>query len=74
MFDKVVDIIVENLNVNKEDITPSSRFIEDLGADSLDAVELFMAFSDEFGIKIENEEFNRFKTVQDILDEIEKNK
>lgn len=71
MFDKVVDLIVENLCVEKEDVKPESRFIEDLGADSIDAIELFSAFEDEFDISIPTEDYEKFKTVQDVLDILE---
>jgi acyl carrier protein len=54
--DKVRDIIVEQLGVNPEQVTPEAKFIEDLGADSLDTVELVMAFEEEFGIDVPDEE------------------
>lgn len=71
-FDKVVEIIVENLGVNTEDVKPESKLIEDLGADSLDAVELSMALEDEFGITIEDEEFASLVTVEDVVNYIDK--
>ena len=54
--DKVRDIIVQHLGVNPEQVTPEAKFIEDLGADSLDTVELVMAFEEEFGIDVPDEE------------------
>ncbi|WP_425538756.1 acyl carrier protein [Microaceticoccus formicicus] len=70
-FDKVVEIIVENLGVNAEEVKPESKLIEDLGADSLDAVELSMALEDEFGITIEDEEFAGLVTVEDVVNYID---
>ena len=49
---KIKDIIVEQLSVNAEQVTPEAKFIEDLGADSLDIVELVMAFEEEFGVEV----------------------
>lgn len=70
-FDKVVEIIVENLGVNADEVKPESKLIEDLGADSLDAVELSMALEDEFGITIEDEEFAGLVTVEDVVNYID---
>jgi acyl carrier protein len=61
--DKVRDIIVEQLGVNAEQVTPDASFIEDLGADSLDTVELVMAFEEEFGAEIPDEEAEKLTTV-----------
>ncbi|MDO5690609.1 MAG: acyl carrier protein [Tissierellia bacterium] len=66
-FDKVKAIIVENLGVGADEVTLEAALIDDLGADSLDAVELSMALEDEFGIKIEDEEFAKLVTVQDVV-------
>ena len=52
VLDKVVEIVCNQLSVNKEDVTPDASFVEDLGADSLDTVELVMAFEEEFGLEI----------------------
>ncbi len=71
-YDKVVEIIVENLGVDIDEVKPESSLIEDLGADSLDAVELSMALEDEFGITIEDEEFAGLVTVQDVVNYIDK--
>jgi acyl carrier protein len=64
--DKVKDIIVEQLGVNTEQVTPNARFIEDLGADSLDTVELVMAFEEEFGAEIPDEQAEKLLTVGDV--------
>ena len=61
--EKVRDIIVEQLGVNPEQVTPEASFIEDLGADSLDTVELLMAFEEEFGAEIPDEEAEKLTTV-----------
>jgi acyl carrier protein len=71
---RVKDIIVKQLNVNVEQITPSSSFLEDLGADSLDLVELVMAFESEFSDEIAGEipeaDAENLRTVQDVVDYI----
>ncbi len=61
--DKVKDIIVEQLGVNAEQVTTEASFIEDLGADSLDTVELVMAFEEEFGAEIPDEDAEKLNTV-----------
>ncbi len=61
--DKVKEIIVEQLGVNPEQVTPEASFIEDLGADSLDTVELVMALEEEFGAEIPDEEAEKLTTV-----------
>lgn len=71
-FDKVVEIIVENLGVAKEDVTAEANLMEDLGADSLDAVEISMAIEDEFDIEVDDEDFAQLKTVQDVVDYLDK--
>ena len=68
--EKVKDIIVEQLGVNPEQVTPSASFIEDLGADSLDTVELVMALEEEFEIDIPDEEAEKIVTFQDVLNYI----
>jgi acyl carrier protein len=65
--DKVKEIIVEQLGVNAEQVTPEASFIEDLGADSLDTVELVMAFEEEFGAEIPDEDAEKLKTVGDVV-------
>ena len=64
-------IIVDNLGVDEDKITPNSNFIDDLGADSLDTVELIMAFEEEFNIEIPDEEAEKIQTVGDAIDYIE---
>ena len=66
--DKVKDIIVERLGVNKEQVTPDASLIEDLGADSLDTVELVMAFEEEFGESIPDEDAEKLKKVGDVIE------
>lgn len=69
--EKVKKIIVEQLGVNPEEVTPEASFIEDLGADSLDTVELVMAFEEEFDAEIPDEEAEKLKTVGDAIKYIE---
>jgi acyl carrier protein len=69
--DKVKDIIVEQLGVNPEQVTPAAKFIEDLGADSLDTVELVMAFEEEFNVEVPDEEAEKLQTVGDVIKYIE---
>ncbi len=69
---KVKDIIVEQLGVNAEEVTRDASFIDDLGADSLDTVELVMAFEEEFNAEIPDEEAEKLKTVGDAIDYIQK--
>ncbi len=70
-FDKLKEILVDILGVKAEDIKAESKFIDDLGADSLDLVELIMAFEDKFGIEISDEDAEKIITVKDALDYIE---
>jgi len=70
-FDKVKEVIVNNLGVSEDQITEDASFIEDLGADSLDIVELVMAFEDEFGLEIPDEDAEKLKTVGDAVKYIE---
>jgi len=65
--DKVKDIIVEQLGVNKDQVNPEASFIEDLGADSLDTVELVMAFEEEFGAEIPDEDAEKLTTVGAVI-------
>ncbi len=73
-MDKLKKILVEVLGVKEEDIKPESKFVEDLGADSLDLVELIMAFEDKLGIEISDEEAEKMITVKDVLDYINSQK
>ncbi|MBD3345996.1 MAG: acyl carrier protein [Chitinivibrionales bacterium] len=66
--DKVKQIIAEKLGVSGDKITPQASFVDDLGADSLDQVELIMAFEDEFDVEIPDEDAEKMKSVQDALD------
>jgi acyl carrier protein len=68
--DKVKDIIVEQLGVNPEQVTPQASFIEDLGADSLDIVELVMAFEEEFSVEVPDEDAEKLQTVGDVINYI----
>jgi acyl carrier protein len=69
--EKVKSIIAENLSVDEEEITPDASFVEDLGADSLDVVELVMAFEEEFGIEIPDEDAEKIQRVKDAVEYIE---
>ncbi len=68
---KVKDIIVEQLGVNPDQVVPEAKFIEDLGADSLDTVELVMALEEEFGQEIPDEEAEKLQSVGDVIKYIE---
>ena len=67
---KVRKIVAEQLNVDEEEVKLESSFVDDLGADSLDIVELVMAFEEEFDVEISDEEADKIKTVQGALDYI----
>lgn len=69
--EKVKDIIVEQLGVDASQVTPEAKFVEDLGADSLDTVELVMAFEEEFGIEVPDEDAEKLQTVGDVLRYVE---
>jgi acyl carrier protein len=68
---RVRDIIVEQLGVKPDQVTPEAKFIEDLGADSLDTVELIMALEEEFGIEVPDEQAEKLLTVGDVVKYIE---
>jgi acyl carrier protein len=70
---KVKDIIINELGVDAEKVTPEASFVEDLGADSLDTVELVMAFEEEFGMEIPDEEAEKLQTVGDAISYIQNN-
>lgn len=65
--DRVKSIIVEQLGVDAEEVTPDASFVEDLGADSLDTVELIMAFEEEFGVEISDDEAEKIRKVRDAV-------
>ncbi len=71
--DKVKHIIVEQLGVDEEEVKPEASFVDDLGADSLDVVELVMALEEEFGLEISDEDAEKLTTVQQATDYIKKN-
>ncbi|MBM7581226.1 acyl carrier protein [Caldicoprobacter guelmensis] len=70
IFEKVRDIIVEQLGVDAEEVTLESKFIDDLGADSLDIVELIMALEEEFDMEIPDEDAEKISTVGDVVEYI----
>jgi acyl carrier protein len=70
--DKVKQIVVEQLGVEESEVTPSASFVDDLGADSLDRVELVMAFEEAFDMEIPDEDAEKIAKVQDAIDYIEK--
>jgi acyl carrier protein len=69
-FDKLKEVLVDVLGVKEEDVKTESKFVDDLGADSLDLVELIMAFEDKFGVEISDEDAEKIVTVKDALDYI----
>lgn len=69
--DRVKDIIVDQLGVNADQVNPEAKFIEDLGADSLDTVELVMAFEEEFEIEVPDEEAEKLQSVGDVIKYVE---
>jgi acyl carrier protein len=71
--DKIKTIVVEHLGVDESKVTPEASFIDDLGADSLDTVELVMAFEEAFNVEIPEDAAERIATVQDAIDYITKN-
>ena len=72
--DRVKKIVVEHLGVEEDKVTPDASFIDDLGADSLDIVELVMAFEEEFGVEIPDDAAEKITTVKDAIDYIDQNK
>ena len=72
LFDEIKEVIVEQLNVSPEEVKPEAKFVEDLGADSLDVVEMIMALEEKFEIEIPDSEAEKIQTVQDAVDYIEK--
>jgi len=72
--EKIKDIIVDKLGVSPEKVKPEAHFVEDLGADSLDTVELVMAFEDEFDVEIPDEDAQNITTVKNAIDYLSKKK
>ena len=71
MLDKIKTIVAEQLGVDESQVTEDASFIDDLGADSLDTVELIMAFEEAFDVEIPDEDAQKIKTVKDVIDYIE---
>jgi len=71
LFDDVKEVVVEQLNVNPDEVKEESKFVEDLGADSLDVVELVMALEEKFDIEIPDEDAEKIATVTDAIKFIE---
>jgi len=71
LFDDVKEVVVEQLNVNPDEVKEESKFVEDLGADSLDVVELVMALEEKFDIEIPDEDAEKIATVTDAISFIE---
>ena len=69
--DQVIKIVVDHLGIDESKVTPNSKFIDDLGADSLDTVELVMAFEEEFEIEIPDDAAEKIQTIKDAIDFIE---
>ena len=74
MLEKVKAVIVEQLGVDEDQVTLDASFADDLGADSLDTVELIMDFEEEFGVEIPDDQAEKIKTVKDVVEFIEANK
>ena len=70
IFDDVKEVIVDKLGVDADKVTPEARFVEDLGADSLETVELIMGLEDKFGVTISDEDAEQIRTVQAAVDYI----
>ncbi len=71
---QVVDVIVEQLGVDREKVTPDAKFIDDLGADSLDTVELVMTFEEKFSVEVPDEDAEKLKSVSDVVAYIKEHK
>jgi acyl carrier protein len=70
-FDRVKKVVVDQLEVNEDEVTPTASFVDDLGADSLDQVELIMAFEEEFDLEIPDEDAEKIATVADAVNYID---
>tara|TARA_Y100000590_G_scaffold31696_1_gene35045 strand:+ start:131 stop:367 length:237 start_codon:yes stop_codon:yes gene_type:complete len=73
-LEEITKIVVDNLGVNESEVTENAKFIDDLGADSLDTVELIMQFEEEFGLEIPDEDAEKILSVKEALDYINNNK
>jgi acyl carrier protein len=71
LLDDIKEVVVEQLSVNADEVKENVRFVEDLGADSLDVVELVMALEEKFDIEIPDDEAEKIQTVQDVINYIE---
>ncbi len=71
LLEKIKKIVSEQLDVDPEQVVPEASFVDDLGADSLDLTELIMAMEDEFDLEIDDEEAQKLRTVQDVINYIE---
>ena len=71
---QVIDVIVEQLGVDREKVTPEAKFIDDLGADSLDTVELVMSFEEKFSVDVPDEDAEKLKSVSDVVAYIKEKK
>ena len=71
MLEKIKSIVADQLGVDEDQVTEDASFIDDLGADSLDTVELIMAFEEEFDVEIPDEDAQKIKTVKDVIEYIE---
>ncbi|AMD94393.1 acyl carrier protein [Leptotrichia sp. oral taxon 847] len=74
MLDKIKSIVAEQLGVDEDQVTEDASFVDDLGADSLDTVELIMAFEEEFDVEIPDEDAQKIKTVKDVIEYIKSKK
>lgn len=72
MYEKVCALLADQLGIPADSIKPTDDITADLNADSIDVVEMLMALEDEYGVKLPEESFDRIKTVQDVVDELEK--
>ena len=72
IIERVKKIIIEQLDVAEQDVVPTASFVDDLGADSLDQVELIMAMEEEFNVSISDEDAEKIVTVQDAIDYVQK--
>ena len=68
LTEKVIELVIEQLNVTREQCVPEASFINDLGADSLDLMELIMEMEEQFGVSISDEELQNIRTVQNVID------